>query len=185
MKFIATGSFVLFLLTGCADLTNAVVMKAGKESANKLDLNHYGYKNGKYIGLDVGNLKLKQASSFHKVTADDVKVFYSKAPERCKPIGYITIENPNGLENISSHSGLGHFDFEAYSTKYLKKAASLYGVGWISEYVDYKKSQQIKTLPNQKHPKYYLNDMGGTIRLFDAKTHKVLRISAKAYECKE
>ncbi len=184
MRFILMSFLGLLLATGCADLTNAVVMTVGKESANQLDLNDYGYKNGKYLGLDVGHLKLKQAKSDHKLQADDVKVFHSAAPENCRPIGYITLENPKGLEDISPHYGIGHFDFEPYSMKYLKKAASLYGVGWISNYVDSKKSKEVKMLPSQIDPKYYLNDMGGIIWLFDAKTHKVLRISAKAYECK-
>ncbi len=176
---------ISLLLTGCGvkDVTNTIAMTVAKESANDLKLDDYGYKNGKYLGLDIGHLHLKQARSHHKIEADDVVVFMNRPPKNCKLIGYITIENPKGLKDISAHYGLGHFDFESYANKYLKKAASLYGVKWLSGYTDHAMSQKVEMLPDRKHPKYYVNDMGGFVWLWDAKTHKVLRISARAYEC--
>ena len=179
MKKFITAVFIIAFLAGCGvmDVRNTAVMTLGKKSANTLDLSEYGYKNGRYQNLDVGRLHLKTAYSDHKIDADDVKIFFYSVPKSCRFIGWVTIENPNGLKDIGIHYGIGKFDTESYEFKRLRKAASLLGVKWIS----YRNS---KPKIVQKGS-YYIGYYGDIIRVFTKdKSHKMLCVSVKGYECK-
>ncbi|BCD67163.1 hypothetical protein NitYY0918_C0033 [Nitratiruptor sp. YY09-18] len=115
--------FIGILFSGCIkDVTNTIALTLDKRSANNFDLSEYGYKNGKYRHLDVGHLRLKTAHSFHKIIADDVKVFHYSVPKNCRFIGYITIENPKGLKDMAGNYGIGRFDTESNMIKRLKKS---------------------------------------------------------------
>ena len=134
----------LFLFAGCGpkDITNSIAISLSKKSANNLSLVEYGYnENNKYLNQDIGNLNLKRATGNYKIDADDVVMFFHNIPKKCRFIGYITIENPNGLKfprlgsnglKIFNFGSIGDFDTESYLLKYLKKASAVNGVKYIS-----------------------------------------------------
>ncbi len=156
-----------------------MALTLGKKSSNNLSLVGYGYdKKNYYLNQDIGNLRLKIARGKHKkIKADDVKIFYYSVPKECKFIGYITLENPKGL-NFPSIGGLGKFDTESFEFKYLKKAASVNGVKNIS-YV-----QTWRPVIKKKNG-YIVGYYGDVIRVFsDQKEQsRYLRVSVKAYDC--
>ena len=181
MKKFLEASLILLLMSGCGamDVRNTIVMTLGKKSANDLNMSGYGYKNDKYLNLDVGDLDLKVAHSHHHVKADDVKIFLYTVPKSCHFIGWVTIENPSGLKDVGMHYGIGNFDTESYMDKHLKKAASLLGVKWLSQ--RFGKARVIKK--GKYYIGYYGDDVIMVFPLENENESKLVRVSVKAYEC--
>ncbi|GEM_PF-4985322 len=169
-------AIVFFGGCGPKDVSNTIHGYATSSDANDADLTGFGYKNGKYLGLDVGGLRLKTPRLGRKVDANGVSVYYSKPPKRCKAIGYITLENSKELPDGS----LGGFTLgESAAAKFekkLKKAASLAGVDAVGYFNEGDPEIRMKK-------GYVIGNYGGYIMVFDRKEHRLLRFSAKAYDC--
>jgi len=175
----ATALMGALLMSGCMpEVTGTALYHATQADVEKMDLSAYGYRNGKYLNLDVGNLHLPRPPKHAPISAKKVTLFLDAVPKTCRRIGYVTIENPNGFPAVK-YGGFRLGTNESHASlffKRLQKAAALQGVFAIA----YIQTGHVKVKTTDR---YVITQDNGIIVVYDKKSHKPLRYSVPAYTC--